>query len=244
MSISIEHKRAAFRALHDQGCFVLAAPRNIRGLRRLEKLGVEAISTTSSAFAWPHGGENFVPGEDEMLPHISQLCAATDLPVHADFDRVVGDDAKHFAAAVRAAIKSGVAGLSVTDRMGDDLASRSFTAERIRAAREVITEMNQDVVLMARCEGFLTDTVKPDAVLSRLHAYASAGADVLCAPGTEDLAVIEAMVDAVAPKAVNLIVRDASIDANVWSNSAYGVSRWGFLSGPMTGQVSSAASQA
>jgi 2-methylisocitrate lyase-like PEP mutase family enzyme len=140
------------------------------------------------------------------------VCAASDLPVSAAHDGVLNQRPETWADTVRAAISAGVAGLSISDRQGSDLGSKGSLIERIRLARQVISDVGQDIVLQARCEGFLTETITQTALLSRVQAYAEAGADVLSIPGVEDQDLIKTVVSAVAPKAVSLVILDSSLD--------------------------------
>ena len=206
MPITVAEKRAAFRALHASGCFVLPNPWDIGGVRRLEKSGFHALASTSAGIAWSLGrSDNELP-RDVVLEHLRTLCAATDLPVNADFEDGFAAAPDEVAANVTLAIATGVAGLSIEDRAGSDLHPLSFAAERIRAARKAIDSSGEDVMLVARSEGFLIGQPDLDATIARLVAYADAGADVLYAPAVTDLAAIERIVRAVAPKPVNVLL--------------------------------------
>jgi|SRR5437868_14344790 2-methylisocitrate lyase-like PEP mutase family enzyme len=79
MNIDLQAKRAAFRALHEQGCFVIPNPWDIGSVRRLEKLGFQAHATTSAGYAWSRGREDGQLTRDEVLGHLRELCAATDV---------------------------------------------------------------------------------------------------------------------------------------------------------------------
>ncbi|WP_347261704.1 isocitrate lyase/phosphoenolpyruvate mutase family protein [Rudaea sp.] len=206
MPIPVAEKRAAFRALHAQGCFVLPNPWDIGGARRLEKLGFKALASTSAGLAWSLGRDDNALPRDAVLEHLRGLCAATGLPVNADFEDGFAADPDGVAANVALAVATGVAGLSIEDRDGRGLHSPGHATERIRAARAAIDASGEDVMLVARSEGFLLGQPDLDATIARLVAYADAGADVLYAPGVADAAAIARIVRAVAPKPVNVLL--------------------------------------
>ena len=151
----LKAKRAAFRTLHEQGCFVLPNPWDIGGVRRLEKLGFAALASTSAGMAWALGLEDGEVALDDVLSHLRLLCGSTDLPVNADFEAGFADDPKEVAANVRLACDTGVAGLSIEDRTGRELYPLSLAVERIQASREAIDQAGEDVILVGRSEGFL-----------------------------------------------------------------------------------------
>ena len=143
---------------------------------------------------------------DEVLEHLRFLCAATDLPVNADFEAGFANEPEDVGANVTLAVDTGVAGLSVEDRTGRSLYESRLAVDRIKAAREAITNSGQDVILVARSEGFLIGRTDLAATIERLLAYAEAGADCLYAPGIKDLSAIAELVSAVAPKPVNALL--------------------------------------
>ncbi len=223
MSKEIAAKRAAFRALHEDGCFVIPNPWDIGSARRLEKLGFKALASTSAGYAWTLGRQDGEVTCDEVLEHLRALCSATDLPVNADFEAGFADQPEGVAANVSLAVETGVAGLSIEDRTGKELYPRPLAVERIRAAREAISKTGHDVLLIGRTEGLLIGKTNMDEVIERLVAYSNAGADVLYAPGAKELADIKAIVDAVAPKPVNVLLLGS--DMNVADLAAVGVRR-------------------
>ena len=141
-----------------------------------------------------------------MLGHLRVLSAATDLPVNADFEAGFADDPQGVAANVALAVGTGVAGLSIEDRTGCELYELALAVERMRAAREAIDGTGENVLLVGRSEGFLIGQTSVDATIKRLVAYADAGADCLYAPGVRDLGAIAAIVSAVSPKPVNVLL--------------------------------------
>ena len=199
-------KRAAFRALHANGCFVLPNPWDIGSLRRLETLGFRAVASTSAGFAWSIGRDDLSVTRDDVLGHLDKLCAATDLPVNADFEAGFADAPDGVAENVALAVETGVAGLSIEDREGDALYDKSLAVERIAAARAAIDAKDPQTMLIGRCEAFLVGQKDIDAVIERLVAYGQAGADCLYAPAVTELEMIRALVQAVAPKPVNVLL--------------------------------------
>jgi 2-methylisocitrate lyase-like PEP mutase family enzyme len=204
---TIEERRQAFRELHSGGCFVLPNPWDIGSARYLQHLGFKALATSSAGFAFSRGlPDNGVPLE-MMLEHVREIVEATDLPVNADFENGYADAPEEIAKNVRLCVEAGVAGLSIedsTDVREQSLYDISHAAERIRAAREAIGDSN--VVLVGRAEGFLVGQANLDDVIRRLIAYAEAGADCLYAPGIRTAEQITAVVRAVAPKPVNVLI--------------------------------------
>jgi methylisocitrate lyase len=209
MPITSADKRATFRKLHEAGCFVLPNPWDVGSAKALQHLGFKAIASTSAGFAWSIGkADNRVTLED-ALAHLTALCGAADLPVNADFEGGFAHKAEKVSANVARAVKTGVAGLSIEDSTGDaakPLYERAFAIERIKAARSAIDADNSGVLLTGRCEGFLVGQADLDMVIDRLNAYSEAGADCLYAPGIKTKEQISAVVKAVHPKPVNLLI--------------------------------------
>jgi 2-methylisocitrate lyase-like PEP mutase family enzyme len=206
MSVDLKTKRAGFRELHKAGCFVIPNPWDLGSVRRLEGLGFPALATTSSGAAWAMGRDDGELSRDEVLGHIRAICDATELPVNADFEAGFADSAEGVAANVALAVKTGVAGLSIEDRTGKELYEQALATERIRAARGVIDRSGEDVLLVGRSEGFLIGRTELSATIERLVAYAEAGADCLYAPGIREVSDVAAVVAAVAPKPVNVLL--------------------------------------
>jgi 2-methylisocitrate lyase-like PEP mutase family enzyme len=224
---SIADKRRAFRELHQRGCFLIPNPWDVGSARMLQGLGFKALATTSSGFAWSLARpDNAVP-RDRVLAHLAELVAATDVPVNADFESGFAADAAGVAHSVRLAVETGVAGLSIEDSTGDaarPLFSIDEAVERMRAARHAIDAAGGDVLLVGRAECFLVGRPHIDETIARLKAYAQAGADCLYAPGLRQREQIAAVVAAVAPRPVNLLVGAAS-DMTLADIAALGVRR-------------------
>jgi 2-methylisocitrate lyase-like PEP mutase family enzyme len=208
MTRTVADKRASFRALHQQGCFVLPNPWDVGSARLLQHLGFAALASTSSGYAWTTGRPDYAVTRADVLEHLSSLCNAVDLPVNADFESGFAADPEGVAANVGLAIQTGVAGLSIEDRELEapfGLYDEAFAVERIRAARAAIDQSGEDVILVARTEGLLGDPAAIKTAIDKLVAFAEAGADCLYAPGVRDKADIAAMVRAVAPKPLNVL---------------------------------------
>ena len=198
-----------FHDLHRSGCFVIPNPWDVGSARLLAQLGFKALATTSAGLAWSLGcADNHVTLE-QALAHYQSISDAVDVPVNADFEGAFAVEPAAVAANVTRAAGTGVAGLSVEDSTGDaadPLFEFPLAVERVRAARQAIDRSGTGVLLTARSEGFITG--RPDAgeTIRRLTAYAEAGADCLYAPGIRDMETIAAVVQAVAPKPVNVLV--------------------------------------
>ena len=206
---TVAEKRGTFRALHESGCFVLPNPWDVGSARYLANLGFKALATTSAGAAWSLGlADGAVPLE-AMLDHIRAIVEATDLPVNADFLAGFARAPEGVAENVRRCVETGVAGLSIEDATGDAAAplfDSSLAVQRIAAARAAIDASGENVLLVARTECYLTGHPDPlDEAIRRLIAFAEAGADCLYAPGVRGIADISAIVEAVAPKPVNVI---------------------------------------
>ena len=223
----VSARRRAFRQLHESGCFVIPNPWDIGGARYLQGLGFKALATTSSGAAWRHGkADGRMPVED-VLVHLREIVTATDLPVNADFEHGFAPDAAGVARNVRLAVDTGVAGLSIEDSTGDadqPLFDIAAAVERMRAARAAIDETGGETLLVGRAENFSLGRPDLDDTIRRLRAYAEAGADCLYAPGIKTREQIAAVVAAVAPKPVNLLVGFAS-ELTVSDIEALGVRR-------------------
>src|SRR5438874_1057363 len=209
MSATTADKRVTFRKLHESGCFVLPNPWDVGSAKALQHLGFEAIASTSAGFAWSVGKADNRVTLDEVCSHLTALCAAVDLPVNADFEGGFAHEAERVGANVARGVKTGVAGLSIEDSTGDaakPLYERAHAIERIKAARKAIDADDSGVLLTGRCEGFLVGQADLDMVIDRLKAYSEAGADCLYAPGIKTKEQIVAVVKAVHPKPVNLLI--------------------------------------
>ncbi len=199
----------AFRALHESGCFVMPNPWDVGSAKALEQLGFAALATTSAGFAWTLGRADNQVTLDEVLEHLRLIAGAVNVPVNADFEGGFAVDPEQVAANVTLATQTGIAGLSIEDSSGDEadpLFAFELSVERIKAARSAIDETGTGVVLTGRSEGFVCGRPDIDETVRRLRAYADAGADCLYAPRIDRREDIAAVIAAVAPKPVNLLI--------------------------------------
>jgi 2-methylisocitrate lyase-like PEP mutase family enzyme len=213
MSRSIAEKRAIFRALHEQGCFVIPNPWDVGSALYLQNSGFKALATTSSGLAWSLGHADNTVSRDRILVHLRELVAATDVPINADFESGYAADAQGVAESVRLAVDTGVAGLSIEDSTGDaanPLYNIDDAVARLQAARRAIDAAGGDTLLIGRAENFFAGRPDLDDTIARLKAYSEAGADCLYAPGISTREQIAAVVAAVAPKPVNLLIGSTS----------------------------------
>ena len=199
----------AFRGLHAAGCFVMPNPWDAGSALALEQLGFEALATTSAGFAWTLGRADNQLLLDQTLEHLRTVAGVVNLPVNADFEGGFADDPEQVGTNVKLAAATGIAGLSIEDSSGDvaePLYEFDLAVDRIRAARRAIDESGTGIVLTGRSEGFVAGRPDIDETIRRLQAYAEAGADCLYAPRIDTIEQISAVVAAVSPKPVNLLV--------------------------------------
>lgn len=206
---TVAEKRAAFRALHQSGCFVIPNPWNVPSARWLQSLGFKALASTSAGFAWSQCLPDNAVTREMVLEHLRELVAATDVPINADFEGGFAHEPAGVAESVALAVDTGVAGLSIEDSKrdkGNPVYALEEGVARIKAARDAIDQKGGDVLLVGRAENFLVGRADLDDTIARLKAYAAAGADCLYAPGISRPEQIKAIVQAVAPKPVNLLI--------------------------------------
>ena len=223
---SIAERRDAFHKLHEAGCFVMPNPWNVGTARYFQGLGFKALATTSSGFAHAQGCADGAVPRDLMLQHLREIVEATDLPVNADFEGGYADTPEGVAESIRLGVETGVAGLSIEDSTGDPakpLYDFDLAVARVRAARAAIDKAGSKVVFTARTEGFICGRPDLDETIRRLKAFAELGADCLYPPGIKTREQITAVVKAVAPKPVNLLVSTSAL--TVAEIAAMGVRR-------------------
>ena len=224
---SATEKCRVFRELHASGCFVIPNPWDVGSTKYLQHLGFKALATTSAGAAWALGYSDGAMPRDAMLAHIRTIVEATDRPVNADFEGGYADAPDGVAESVRLCVETGVAGLSIEDSTGDKakpLYDIDFAVARMRAAREAIDQSGSGVLLTGRAEGFIRGVPDLDEMSRRLVAYSQAGADCLYAPGITTREQIAAVVQAVAPKPINLLIGTAT-GVTVEDAAALGVRR-------------------
>lgn len=210
---SVDEKRAAFRALHADGCFILPNPWDAGSARLLQSLGFAALASTSAGRAWTIGKPDYAVTREEALAYLADICRATDLPVNADYEAGFGATDDMLAESVRLAVATGVAGLSIEDRDLDHarLYDTARAVARLKVARGAIAATGCDVMLVARTEILLDDPAQVSTAIDKLVAFAAAGADCLYAPGVRKDEDIAAMARAVAPRPLNVLAIDPAM---------------------------------
>ena len=172
-------------------------------------MGFKALATTSAGLAWTLGVADTHVTRDQALDHLRLIAGAVRVPVNADFEGGYAVEPADVAANVTLAVATGIAGLSIEDSSGDEadpLFEFDLAVERVAAARRAIDDSGTGVVLTGRSEGFVCGRPDIDETIRRLQAYAEAGADCLYAPRIDTLEHVSAIVAAVSPKPVNLLI--------------------------------------
>jgi len=223
---TIADRRRTFRDLHRRGCFVIPNPWDAGSARVLAQLGFLALATTSSGFAWSIGRSDNHVTLDQALAYMDAVARTVDVPVSADFEGGFAIAPADVGANVARAAATAISGLSIEDSTHDatqPLFEFGLAVDRVRAARRAIDDTGTPLVLTARTEGFIVGRPDLAETIRRLKAFAEAGADCLYAPGMRDKDAIAAVVTAVAPKPVNVLV--GSDFATVAELAALGVRR-------------------
>jgi methylisocitrate lyase len=221
-----EDRVSVFRGLHESGCFVMPNPWDVGSARALERMGFPALATTSAGFAWTLGRPDTHATLPETLDHLREVVESVDVPVNADFEGAYAVEPDQAGVNVGLAVATGVAGLSVEDSSGDPhdpLLDLDLSVARIAAAREAIDASGTGVVLTGRSEGFVVGRPDLDETIRRLVAYAEAGADCVYAPRLDHVDQVRAIVAAVAPTPVNLLINQPFV--TVADAAALGVRR-------------------
>jgi 2-methylisocitrate lyase-like PEP mutase family enzyme len=217
-----------FRKLHEgPGAFVIPNPWDVGSTRLLALMGFEAIATSSAGYAFTLGRCDNEVGREQMMAHVADLVAATDLPVSADLENGFGDDPETVAETIRLAAAAGLVGGSIEDstaRPADPIYSRDLAVERVRAAAEVARGLPFPFTLTARAENFLVGRRDLADTIARLQAFQDAGADVLYAPGLTNLDDIKTVVESV-DRPVNVIMGFAGVRLSVDDLAKVGVRR-------------------
>lgn len=203
-------KAQAFKALHDrQGIFVIPNPWDAGSAKMLASLGYQALATTSAGYAFSQGKPDGALSLDETLANVRAIVAATDLPVAVDLENGFADDPVEAAQSLLRAAEAGAVGGSIEDATGRaDAPIYCFehAVARIEAAVAAVRTLPFPFILTARAENYLHGNADLDDTIRRLRAFAEAGADVLYAPGLRSAEEVRAVVQAVAPKPVNVLM--------------------------------------
>lgn len=221
----------AFKALHARdGAFVIPNPWDAGSAKLLASLGFEALATTSAGLAFSLGRPDAegALSLDDTLDNAGEIVDATALPVAADLENGFGDLPEDCAQTILRAAEIGLVGGSIEDASGrSDAPIYDFglAVERVRAAVQAARSLPFPFTLCARAENLLHGRMDLDDTILRLQAYAEAGADVLYAPGLRTVEEIRAVVQAVAPRPVNVLMGMAGVRLSVNQLQDLGVRR-------------------
>lgn len=221
-------KGKVFRALPERNeAFIIPNPYDIGTARLLAYLRFEALATTSAGFAFTVGRRDNTVDREQVMRHIADIAAASDLPVSADLGNCFGDAPETVAETIRLAAETGIVGGSVEDMTGnsdDPIYDFDLAVERVQAAAEAARSLSFAFTLTARAENYLVGRADLADTIKRLRAYAAAGADVLFAPGLTNKDDIAALVKAV-DRPVNVIMGLQGVELSVAELSEIGVKR-------------------
>lgn len=229
---NIQSVRAeAFKALHERaGIFVIPNPWDAGSAKLLASLGFEALATTSAGLAFSLGkadGKGVVTRE-ETLENARIITGATPLPVAADLENGYGDAPETCAETILLAAGAGLAGGSIEDATGraeDPIYPFDLSVERIKAAVKAARSLPFPFTLTARAENLIHGHPDLKDTIRRLQAFADAGADVLYAPGLKTREEVDAVVRALAPKPVNVVLGLGVLSLSLTELAALGVKR-------------------
>ena len=183
-----------FRALHQQGTFVMPNPWDRGSARILQEVGFKALATTSAGFARSIGKNDQEVTRDELVTHVAELTSVLEIPLNVDSERLFPDDAGGIAETVRLLAEAGASGCSIEDFRPS---TRSIVpvAEAVDAVGEAAAACREHgLVLTARCENLLYAAGDLDDTIARLIAYREAGAEVVYPPGLVEAADITRVV--------------------------------------------------
>ena len=222
-------KAQTFKALHERtGLFVIPNPWDAGSAKMLAALGFEALATTSAGLAYALGRPDGSVSRDEALENARAIVEATSLPIAADLENGYGDEPEACAKTILLAAKAGLAGGSIEDATGnaeEPIYLFEHSVERVKAAVKAARSLPHPFMLTARAENFLHSRPDLKDTIRRLEAYADAGADVLYAPGLTTLEEVDAVVRAVSPKPVNVLLSVNSPDFTLDALAKLGVRR-------------------
>ena len=205
-------KATLFKTLHERaGLLVLPNPWDAGSAKLLAALGFEALATTSAGLAWMLGKADGAAAvtREESMRNAREIVGATGLPVAADLENGYGDDPEECALTILQAAEAGLVGGSIEDATGRPEVSIypfELAVERVRAAVKAARSLSFPFILAARAENLINGRPDLPDTIRRLEAFAEAGADVLYAPGLKTKEEVSAVVKAVSPRPVNVLV--------------------------------------
>ncbi len=221
--ISLAEKGRKFSALHQTGTFILPNFWDTGSARLLEHLGFQAMATTSAGFAQSMGTLDGSIALEQKLEHCRQVAQATQIPITADFENGFAEQPDATAKNLQLLAQTGVVGGSIEDWSGEKIYDHTLAVERVQACAEIVANLDFPFTLTARAENLLRGVNDLDDTITRLQAFAAAGADVLYAPGLSNAEEIEAVIGAV-NKPVNVLFRPVP-DMRLSEYQALGVRR-------------------
>lgn len=208
-----DERRRRFHDLHVSGTFLMPNPHDLGSCRLLSELGFEALATTSGGLAASLGRRDMSVSRDQLVEHVTSLCAATDLPVNVDAEQCFPASPGGIEATVALLAEAGAAGCSIEDWDPDDACVEAVGLPTERVALAASVARLHGMVLTARAENHLHGRSDLDDTIARLRAYANAGAHVVYAPGLvapEDIA--RAVAESGAPLNVLVVPGGPSAD--------------------------------
>jgi 2-methylisocitrate lyase-like PEP mutase family enzyme len=198
-----------FLALHQrEGGFIMPNPWDAISALLLKQAGFDALGTSSAALASALGrldGRHAV-SLAEHLANAKLIGGLTGLPVNGDFEDGYGATPGDVAATVRAAIEGGLAGIGIEDTSGDPSNPIRAFDDAVGRVRHAAKAARGKIVLTGRADNFIQGRPDLADTIKRLVAFAEVGADVLYAPYPADMNAVRAIVAAVSPKPVNILV--------------------------------------
>jgi 2-methylisocitrate lyase-like PEP mutase family enzyme len=224
-------KAQLFKELHERaGLVVLPNPWDAGSAKLLAAQGFEALATTSAGLAWMLGKPDGAAAvtRAESMQNAREIVGATGLPVAADLENGYGDDPEECALTILQAAEAGLVGGSIEDATGrpsDPIYPIGMAVERVRAAVKAARSLPFPFLLAARAENLINGRPDLSDTIRRLEAYAEAGADVLYAPGLKTREEVSAVVKAVAPRPVNVLVGTTALRIPLEELEELGVKR-------------------
>jgi 2-methylisocitrate lyase-like PEP mutase family enzyme len=198
-----------FRALHEgPDAFIMPNAWDGASAVLLKRAGFAAIGSSSFAIAAAMGRQDtaHAVSRADSIANAALLARLTDLPVNGDLEDGYGPTPEHCVATVEAAIEGGLAGLGIEDTTADPAQPIHDFDAAVARMRAAALAAKGRILLTGRTDNFLNGRPNLEDTIRRLVAFAEVGADVLYAPGLPDMDSIRAVVRAVAPRPVNVLI--------------------------------------
>jgi 2-methylisocitrate lyase-like PEP mutase family enzyme len=206
MSVSAYER---FRELHERGrAFVMPNAWDAASAALLAREGFEALGSTSLGLAFSLGRQDGcrAVSREEAIAHAALLSRASGLPVNGDLEDGFGPSPEDCVATVRAAIDAGLGGLGIEDTTADPAHPIHDFDDAVARVAAAAKAARGRILLTGRTDNYLNGRPDLADTIARLTAFADAGADVLYAPGLPTMEAIRAVVAAVAPRGVNVLI--------------------------------------